>query len=514
MRLLNGLYTYNKIDARHYYDDNATTRSIAYVVKDVASVSDEDIEFSDADIEALWKSQKQNYELKEPASEIDYIYVAIEPSIADRVAGQQAVENAIMALGQSEGTDAVAADTKFSTTTQKVPASAISDARLRAFATEKEPGTAELISRQGDSYTIAKLLSVNTGIDSVNVSMLRAAQTVDFDSLANAINSGATFASLNSDEVQTVDSIWTSLEAVGIDETTRNALANNAIGKAFVLTDSVQGNAVSAIYRVNKRNAPVKFYELAVIDYTVDPSQETLTKLSSDLRTYVSNNSSADEFSKNAGDAGYSILTDQVSASSTGVGNVRDSRRFVKWALDNKKGKVSPVMQDDRQTYLMAVAVKDTYKDYLPWTSAAVNAQLAAQARNSKKADKLMADYAGKANDLAGYAALMGDSISRGNVNVTTPNLLNIGVGESALQGTIAATEKGKFVGPVKGNRGVLVFEVEDVNTEGRPFDERDYGSRFAQTFGIGRQASPLPLLLGKNSINNESLKFVQTVGE
>ena len=71
MSLLNGLYTYNKLDAKAFYDDNATTRSIAYIAKDVAGITDEDVEFTDADIEALWKSEKQNFLLDEPMREVD-----------------------------------------------------------------------------------------------------------------------------------------------------------------------------------------------------------------------------------------------------------------------------------------------------------------------------------------------------------------------------------------------------------------------------------------------------------
>lgn len=172
------------------------------------------------------------------------------------------------------------------------------------------------------------------------------------------------------------------------------------------------------------------------------------------------------------------------------------------------------MMQDDRQTYLMAIAVKDIYDKYMPWTSPAVKTGLRARALNSKKAEKLMNQYAGKANDLQGYAKVLGDTIMHGNVNITTPTLLTIGIGESELQGAIAATEKGKFVGPLQGRRGILVFEVEDVNTDNRPFDERDYGTRFTQTFGISRQSTPLPLLLGKNKIENKSLNFVQDIEE
>lgn len=512
MSLVSGLFTYNKLDAQSYYDDNATTRTIAYAVKDVAAVGDADVEFSDADVKALWESQKQNYELGEPMKEVNYIYVAIEPSQADRLAGQQAVENAIVALNNTPGTEGVAADTHFSVQNVKNTASAINNAPLREFVTTKEPGTAELINRQGDNYTIAKLLDVTTGIDSINISMLNAPMDVNIDSIAALINAGTGFAAF-AETYPAQDSIWTPLETIGLDEKTKDALINATVGKAFVINDTIQGNPVQNIFRVNRRHAPVKYYDFAVIDYTVDPSQETLTDLSTNLRTYVSNNSSAKDFTENAGAAGYSVLSDQVGASSTGIGNARDSRRFVKWAMENKDGKVSPVMQDDRQTYLIALAVMDSYDDYMPYTSPAVATQLRNQALDSKKADKLMADFAGKASDLKGYATAFEARLDTGNVNITTPTLLNIGINEAALHGAIAAADKGQFVGPVKGNHGIVVFEVQEVDNQSRPFVEADYGQRFLQTFGIGRRG-PLPLLLGKEKIDNRSLNFVQAVGE
>ena len=98
MNLIDGLFTYNNLDAKAYYDDNATTYHIAYVSKDASSISDEDAGFTDADVKALWNSRKSEYRLDEPMREIDYIYVAIEPSQADRVQGQQVVEDALQGL--------------------------------------------------------------------------------------------------------------------------------------------------------------------------------------------------------------------------------------------------------------------------------------------------------------------------------------------------------------------------------------------------------------------------------
>lgn len=515
MRLVNGLYTYNKVDAKAFYDDNATTRQISYVNKDIAGIDDSAVEFSDADVKALWESQKEAYALPEETRDLSYIYVTIEPSQADRVAGQQEVENAVVALNTTPGTEGVAANTKFSVQSNRVPLSAVYDRNLKDFLAGAATDSAAVINRNGDTYTLAKLLDVSTGIDSINVSVLQAGPAVNLDSIAATLGGNASFAALSDGAtMQGQDSIWTSLEVQGMDAKVKAALENAAIGNAFVLRDSVQGQAVGAVYKVNARKPVVKFYNVAAIEYTIDPSQETLNKLSGDLRTYVSNNSSADEFVKNATDAGYSVLSAQVSNSSTGIGQARDSRRFVKWAMNAKKGQVSPMMQDDRQSYLMAVAVRDIYDDYLPYTSPAVNPGLTAQALNGKKADKLMADYQGKANDLAGYAKLMGVEVADGNVNITTPALLNIGVNESELQGAIAAAPKGKLVGPVKGNRGVLVFQVTDINTDNRPFNEAEYGERFNMTFGLGRQTNPITLILGDEKIDNRSLNFVQSIGE
>ncbi len=515
MRLVTGLYTYNKLDAKSFYDDNAVTNHIEYVVKDAGSVADDDIEFTDADVEALWKSQKQNYALDEETREVNYIYVPIEPSQSDRIEAQQAVEAAVLALNESEGTQGVANNPRFVVNNVNVPRSGIRDGRLRTFLDEHGVGQAAVVAQDNDTYTIAKLISTSEGIDSINISMLQAIDGTNLDSIVELVNGGKTMADVsNGATIQGQDSIWTPLEGIGISDKVKAALADATVGRAFVFTDSVQGQAISNVYKVNRRKAPVTYYEIATIDYTVDPSQQTLDELSGNLRTYVSNNSSAADFKANAEAAGYSVLSDQISASSAGIGNAAESRRFVKWALEAKKGQVSPMLQDDKQSYLMAVAVADVYGDYMPWYSPAIVQQLRAQARNAKKADKLVADYAGKASDMAGYASAMGVEKAEGDVSFAGVLPVSIGFGESAVQGAIAAAPKGKLVGPVKGNRAVVVFQVTDVNSDNRPFNEAEYGQRFNQTFGIGRRPNSLPLLLGSEKIDNRSLNFVQSIGE
>lgn len=515
-RLIGGLFGANELDAKALYNDNAATRHVSYAVKDVSSVADDAIEFGDADIQAYWNQHKNEYKLNEELRAVDYIYVPVEPSQADRLAAQKAVEEAVAGLNSKPGTEAVQTDSRFSVNRVTTTASGINDRRLKGFVTDSVAGSAAIINQTNTAYTIAKVLSTKQGIDSLNVTMLSAQDPAILDSLAAAMNAGKRFDEIvDNTTIGGQDSLWTSLEAPGVDAKLKSALTDATIGRAFVYTDTVNGEAASAIYRVNRRHAPVTFYEVATIEYAIDPSNETLEKLTQDLRTYVSNNSSAKDFSENASAAGFSVQNAQVGASSPRLGMANDSRKFVKWAMEAKKGQVSPMLQDDKQSYLIAMAVTDIYDNgYLPATSPAIAGQLRQQALNSKKADKLMADYAGKAKDVAGYAKAMGVEPAEGNVNFNSPVLLTLGINESAVQGAIAATEKGQTAGPVKGNHGIIVFEVTEVNTDSRPFNQDEYGQRFNQAFGMGRMQSPLPLLLGKNKVENKSLNFINSVGE
>jgi len=520
-RLVAGLFTANQLDAQTLYNDVATTRHFQYAAKDIASVTDEQVEVTDEDLRAAWNENKEMYRLSEPVRSIDYIMVNIEPSQADRLAGTKEVEDALLALNAAPGTDMVAANSKFVVNNNSYTRSKLSDNRLKQFVDTAKVGEAVLLNNVGDKYNIVKLLSVSSAVDSINISMLGRADNGSLDSLLNLVNTGKSFAELiDHDNVQGQDSTWASLAVPGIPANIKAALENNAVGTPFVLTDTIQGRAVSTLYRINKRHVPVSVYELAQIDYTIDPSQETLAKLSGDLHTFVSNNSSAKDFAENAAAAGYTVLSTAVSASSTHLANAADSRPAVKWVMNAKKGQVMPVYQDNKQTYMLTVAVKNIYDDeYLPFNAELIADQISSQALHDKKAAKLIDEYKGKASDVAGYAKLMGVEPQTGDAMFNAPMLASLGFGESALQGAIAAAKQGQLYGPVQGNNAVVVFVVTGQDNSGREYKFEEYSNQFNRSLGIGgtrRMQEPqrFALLLGKDKIENNSLKFIQGFAE
>ena len=510
--LVQGLFTANELDAMSTYNDNASTRHITYATKGYNTLSAEDAKVTDADIKNLWNKEKNAYKIDEETRNVDYIYVVIEPSAADRLAGQQAVEDALVALNENEGLAAVDTDSRFVINHENQRASRISDRALRDFITEAENGQAQIVNRSRDSYRLAKRIGATDQIDSVNVSFLALRDASMADSIVNALNSGAKWSEFVATEnTQGQDSVWISLVGANIDNRLRDAWLAASLGTATALTDTVQGQPVAQIFKVNRRLAPVTVYDYAVIDYTIDPSNATLEKLNTDLRTFLSANSSGDDFSKNAAEAGYSILSANVSASQPHIANVPDSRPAVKWVMNAKKGQVSPVIGDNKQTYLMAIAVKDIYNDYLPWNAPSVHADLEHKATVNKAGEVLIAEFAGKANNVEGYANLFGGEVAEGDVIFVSPRVATIGFRESALQGAIAGAPEGKVVGPVAANNSIVVFEVKSVSDESRPYTFDEYAQRFNRTMGIGT-VDPFKMLLGNNKIKNHSLNFIQGI--
>ena len=516
--LINGLFTANKIDAAATFNDVANTRHISFAAKSVNTVGDDEVEVTDADRRAAYTEDRELYRIAEPLRAIDYIVVRIEPSEADRLAGTREVEDAIEVLQAGEGTDMIASNPRFVVNTQAATKARMTDNRLKQFVDTAKVGEVKLLSSMGDNYTIVKLLGVTNEIDSINITMMGSPDGLPLnDSIVAEAKAGKVFADLvDNTTVLGQDSLWTSLAGPTTPANIKEALSTHAIGEYFVVSDTIQGQPVSTLYRINSRKAAVPYYEYATIDYTIDPSQETLLQLSGDLRTFVSNNSSAEEFSKNAADAGYTVIPAAVSASMPHVGNTTDSRPAVKWLMNAKKGQVMPVYQDNKQTYLLTAAVKEIYDgDYVPYNSVLIADQINDKALHTKKADKLISEYAGKAKDVDGYAKVMGVEPQTADAMFNSRVISGLGYNESAIQGAVAAAQPGQVVGPVAGNNTVVVFVVTGEDNDNREFTFDEYANQFNRNFGIGgsrplQDSRRFQLLLGNDKVKNSSLNFIQ----
>ena len=253
-------------------------------------------------------------------------------------------------------------------------------------------------------------------------------------------------------------------------------------------------------------------YDVAEITYQVDPSSTTVNNLTAGLREFIAANNTAEKFSNQAAQEGFHIFPAQLTPQSLSIANVPDTRGAAKWALNAKPGQVSDVYGDDQTGRLVAVALNSVYdKGYITMADPIVREYIRTLVTNDKKAAKLMSDYQGKSNSVDGYAQLMNVAVDTTEVTFGQRTVSGFPINEGDLIAAVAASPKGQLVGPMKSNSAVVVFEVADVENQGREFDYDVDRVRFNQQQGAGMIGRNLfMILLGNDKVQNNLLQFYQ----
>lgn len=508
--LFAGTMVANDLDTKAIYDENAATAHVLYAKKDFSSLPDSEYEVSDSDIKSLYNDEKNRYAIDEPQRLINYIAVNIVPSESDMLAGQKKVEDAIMALNAQPETQGLADMPEFVVERAKVAQATVDNQpRLKAALDTMSVGQATLVSKSGNDYTIAKLLNKSQEVDQVKFDYLAIQGTkAQVDSLVAVLNSGVAFDSIAASPL--VAQSQQDMSASLIDANfapVKEIFEGKSTGVYFTPDTISQGGR---IFRLNERTAPVTVYELANVTFTTEPSNATINGLEADLQQYITTNKTAKQFADSAQAAGYTTFPAIVSASTPIVGNLTDSHSAVAWAMDAKKGEVSPIFGDIQSGKFIVVALDDIYEDgYTPVRNSQVMSMLTTRARNNKKAEKLLADYQGKAKDVAGYAQVMGATVDTTTVNFGQYAIPGLGINESAVMGAIANAQVNELVGPMQANNAVVVLQVTEIDNEGRPYNAEESAIRFDQQRGAARMLNTLDrILLGNQKIKNNINKF------
>ncbi len=511
--LFAGTLVANELDAKSLYEDNNHVANIVFAQKAFTSVPDSEIgEISDAEIKARYEKERKRFAINEEMRRISYVNVPIIPSAEDRAAAQKRVDEAIAALTAMPETQGLAEMTDFVVNRQTSSLGNLRDNRLKEFLQASSDSAVKVINNTGDAYTIAKMIRRSSDVDSVNIDVIAiAGSKAERDSIINGLNGGT----LKFEDVAAGNNVqgsqkdlWLSLldpQASQLKETVTSAAQG-----VYFSPDTLAASQGGRIIRVNQVKAPVTVYDYALVTYTVDPSNATINKLLQGLDKFLADNKTAEAFNANAEKAGYVLQNANITVSTPQVGGIEDSRNAVSWAMNAKKGQVSDVLGGEDAGHFMAVALDDIYNDaYAPYSDPTVREYIVRQITNDKKAEKLMAQYKGKANDVAGYAALMGTQADTTSVSFGQFMIPKIGMGESALTAKASVAKAGQLVGPMQGNQGVVVFSVTSVNDEGRPYNFTESSTQYLRARGAIALSQQLTnILRGKEKVQNNILKF------
>ena len=516
--MFNGLLAANELDAKEAYNAVNQKFIVSFTSKELASLPDDKFPVSDDEIKAEWNKNKGVYALENEMRTIDFFSVLLNPSAIDNANADKIVKDAVAALNNCNGVEAIAADVNFNIKNKTYAPSQIKDLQLKNFVDSAKVGQAGIVSKLDKTYSIAKILSSKTEMDSINISVIQVADTTVFDSIMKAINGGAkasSFISKNDQNTKTqgADSVWIQLSTPNTDPNLKAKLLKATAGQKIVVDTVVNNDRLQAIYVVNKTTPAVKISAVAEITYVVEPSQKTIDDINGKLNEFLAKNTTAEEFAKNAAEAGYSITSARIDATTSLInGFIPETRSVVKWAMNADKGAVSTPFANRDNDRLIVAAVTGIYNDYMTVEDQSIKNALTEIVRNNKKAESIINDFNSKgAKDLAGYTALTGDTITNASVTFSNTSVNTLGNNEYAFIGKICAGQKGQLFAPFKTNKAVVVAQITDITTEGRPYNFKEYSEHYKQIFGAGTLLRNMfGILKGNDTFESKLLDFYE----
>jgi peptidyl-prolyl cis-trans isomerase D len=492
--LVGGALQANDLDRAQMAEDEATTCYITFVKKDFAGMDDAKYPVSDQEIKAEWEKNKAMYRLDEENRNIHYIALNIVPSQADIAAANKVADNAWTALQKGAGIDSVRILGTVQIDTVMQTLDKFTNKNVKDFVAAASIGSTKRDTVINNKHKMYKLINKVVSLDSVNYNLVMVPGAKATQDSALAMLQGGKTPEEVAKAIKGANMVEDRWERIyKAPDSIKGKFANAPEGY-FVMNSNDQG---ATLLKVNEKKASKTFYTLATISYDAYASQKTHDDARAKLQDFLNKNKNAKDFAENAAKAGFQALPATITPSTAQLGQnpytgqgISDTRKVIKWAFDSKKDQVSPIFSDNKD-YLVAACLDEIYDgDYMPWNAPELKEMLTNKVRNSKKADALMAQFKGKANNLEGYAKLMGAQVDSAQVVFAsnfTPKLEN----EPGLAGRIAGSPKGKLVGPFKGENGVYVFQVYDVKKDERQPSKEELDNRYAQQRGGGMIANP-----------------------
>lgn len=518
-QMMLGALTANKLDAKAYFDESKNvTLNVAKV--DYATLANDDYAVTDAEINDRYNKEKENYKIDTERRIVDYIVVTPTPSKEDAAATSEAVVAAITALKETPGTEAVDTDYEFKTTKHvgsldKLPAN------IKNVMPTLEEQTAIMLGFNGSTYSLAKLISKETGVESANVDFYITDGTVlPMADVTERIAAGEIAQS--TDSIQKIAQPNLSLvkgqpfaEYAGKFINAGNGVnvvtdADEKVALLSALFGAVDPSMVEGVefcYVVNSVEAPTDIYEVASITRELVPSDATINQMREELASYSAKNATAESLNKNIASTKFNIEKGYVSPDHYSVIDkngrpIAKTVSLVRWALeDAQKGNVSDVA--DAGDSFVVIALEDIYNDYIPATDPTVKDALTAQIRAEKKGAKLVADYTGKGKSVDEYAAAMNTTPITIHANYANNSGERMGA-DAKFLGAVGAAEQGKLVGPVATDNATVVFEVVNVDNAAGEFDFQSFAPMVANMFRFNINQA----LRANKAIKYDALRF------
>lgn len=457
--LVSAGFSANQIDVENSVKAANTASQAKVVVKPYYTIADSLVAApTKAEIKKYYNDHKELFR-QQTVREVEYAVFSVEPSEADFADAKEAVETLAEEFKAADNAlQFAAANTHGSVDNLYYSAEKIAE-EYKPYAFGNKKGQLYGPVLNGNTYTMARIAEVRNMPDEIGARhiLLSFDQNELADSIVNALKGGAKFAELAEKysldgSAQNGGDLGKFAPEVMVPEFSNALLAARL--NQIVKVESQFGIHVAQLTYSSK---PVRKAQVATITYEIVAGDATVQAAADEANKFIAaaNDST---FAEAAADLGVAKRNARIRNTDRTVTGFDDARELVRWAYNNKVGKVSDAMEIDGD-YVVATVSKVREEGYMPIEE--VQSRIMSQLRNEKKAAWVGEQIAGVAT-IEEAAEKLGAKVvdveeALGNAN----NIVGVGP-DMKLVGALAAAEVGAIEAPLAGNYGVYVYVVEN----------------------------------------------------
>lgn len=471
--LLLGCVISNPVEAEMKSKGTNLKSSLLVVGLPYTSINDNYVKVSDADVKALYGERKEEYKQIIETRDIKYVTFHVEASDDDKAALQTEMEEIAASMATGENLVSVVRNANSEVvysdvwvTKDALPVDIQEQLDSLAPGQQKGPYYCE----EDNSLNIIKYVARIDAPDTVRYRQIGVGgETVEkarerADSVMGALRGGAPFDSVARIYGQTgaEAKLYTAQYETAVitsDDDLKFLNQLNVLPEGSVT--NIELSQASLIVEILGRDNIVPKYNVAVVKRPYTFSKDTYSRAYNNFSKFVASSKTVSDIEKNAVEYGFKVQTRaDMPSTEHYVAGISGTGDALRWVFGAKEGEVSPLYECGESDYLLLVALTKIHPvGYRAFDD--VKDELRADALNDKKAVKLEAKLKG-AGSIDKAAALAGATVdSMRNVGYSGIAFLpKAGSMETAINGSIWGKKKGDYVGPVKGQSGVYVYQI------------------------------------------------------
>ncbi|MFI3262161.1 MAG: SurA N-terminal domain-containing protein [Rikenellaceae bacterium] len=448
----------NNIEVENAVKNADTSYDISYVGKSLTTIADSTINITEADYKKYYDEHKRLFKQVE-SRDIEYVVFDALPSSSDYAEAAKEANTLASELATAENVEQFVNLNSDSKYVDAYYSAAELSSSLRDFAMNSAKNDIYGPVLESDVYTIARFLDNKMLPDSVGFRQIIFAQGTDL--IADSVLTAIKGKKLSFNDAVVQFSLDKQTPGGNVGTIALNGLVG--IGDMYTkIGSSKKGDIFKvntpygiAIVETTHIGEIVKKSKLAIVSYTVEPSERTMRDSYTQATEFA--NSAKADFNKAVEAGAYSKRVARLNAGESNVSGIDKSQEIVRWAFNNKTGDVSEIIAVGESNIVVRVS-SATEHGYLPLNS--IKSSIKTALLREKKVAALTAEISG--SSLEEVASNLGAEIKTvSDANFNSYYIPELGVALNVI-GAMTTLPENTLSKPVPTSTEVIVFKVDE----------------------------------------------------